>query len=406
MKLGLSSRIMAWHGLLAAAFLTVLSVACSSDTPPLAELSQGCLVNSDCNDPLVCAFRKCHNACTTTRDCSPGLRCVASDRPYHVCQLNEEKKCSYNSDCPKGQVCAADAQCRDQCQGDADCLAEQTCVSGACAEHSELNDAGMLPVVTKDAGPSNGQPCVYNSQCPASLVCRNNLCQVECLATVDCTEGRQCIDNKCQVPVCPEADPGAPVACAFSSDCPTPLVCRSGTCTCECRQAADCPSGYDCISNRCGIATVGPDGGIVVSPDRRFTLSVPAGALTGRVHLTIDLAEAWPAGALGPVFDVRPSGTTFNMPVTLVYRYQPGDIASVNATTIRLAVASGSVWTPLTTAIDVGMGTATAQTTHLSTYGLIGPGDAGAADTGTPASDASVSTDARGAAGFGGGAPQ
>src|SRR5215467_7581900 len=138
MKRGLSFRIRAWHGLIAATCLTLVALACSSDTPPLSDLSQGCLVNSDCNDPLVCAFRRCHNACATTRDCPAGLRCVASDRPFHVCQLDSEKKCTYNSDCPMGQVCATDAQCRDQCQGDADCLAEQTCVSGACAEQNEL----------------------------------------------------------------------------------------------------------------------------------------------------------------------------------------------------------------------------------------------------------------------------
>src|SRR4051812_29030472 len=93
--------------------LMFFAVACASDGPPLANLSDGCLVNTDCNTPLVCAFRKCHNACEATRDCPVGLRCVASDRPFHVCQLGTEQACIYNSDCPKGQVCAADAQCRD-----------------------------------------------------------------------------------------------------------------------------------------------------------------------------------------------------------------------------------------------------------------------------------------------------
>jgi hypothetical protein len=387
MKPGLSFRIRAWHGLVAATCLTLVALACSSDTPPLSDLSQGCLVNSDCNDPLVCAFRRCHNACTTTRDCPVGLRCVASDRPFHVCQLDSEKKCTYNSDCPMGQVCATDAQCRDQCQGDADCLAEQTCVSGTCAEKNELTDAGTLPVVPKEAGPSNGQPCVYNSQCPAPLVCRNGLCQVECLNSLDCSDGRQCIDGRCQVPVCPEVDAAAGNACAFSSDCTAPLICRSGTCTCECQLAADCPAGYDCVGNRCApsnVDSVGPEGGMVVSPDRRLTLSVPANALSVRVHLTIDLAEAWPSGALGPVFEVRPSGTTFATPVTLVYRYQPADIAPTPAASVRLAVASGATWTPLSTTIDVGMATATAQTPHLSTYGLIGPNDAIDASVSSP----------------------
>ena len=312
----------------------------------------------------------------------PRAACVASDRPYHVCQLDSERKCTYNSDCPRGQVCAADAQCRDQCQGDADCLAEQTCVSGTCAERNELTDAGTLPVVARDSGPSTGQPCTYNSQCPSHLVCRNALCQIECLTSVDCSDGRQCIASRCQIPVCPEIDASTGTVCAFSSDCPAPLVCRSGTCSCECRQNGDCPTGYDCVGNRCAPTntdSIGPTGGWSVSPDQRLSLSVPANALSVRVRLTIELAEAWPSGALGPVFEVRPSGTTFLAPVTFVYRYQPADISPFPASSVRIAVAAGAVWSPLPTIIDVGMGTATATATHLSTYGLV------SSDASTPA---------------------
>ena len=357
----------------AASFLALLASACTTDDPPLAKLAQGCTINSDCDAPLVCAFQRCHNACESTRDCPPGLRCVASDGPLHVCQLEEERNCLYNSDCPEGQVCGTDAQCRDQCMGEADCLKEQLCISGTCAERSELRDGG-LPVVVKDSGPSTGQPCTYNTECPERLVCRMGLCQLECLTSVDCSEGRQCVDNRCLIPLCPEVDAGSGIACAFNSDCPGGLICRSGSCTCECRVAADCPVGYDCISARCTpsrIDSIGPEGGLVVSPDRRLTLEVPAGALALRVHITIDLGEAWPAGALGPVFEVRPSGTTFAKPATLAYRYQPADIAPAVPAELRMAVAVGSNWSALPTTVDAAASLVTAQTTHLSTYGLL-----------------------------------
>jgi hypothetical protein len=189
------------------------------------------------------------------------------------------------------------------------------------------------------------------------------------------------------------------MACAFSSDCPAPLVCRTGSCACECRQSGDCPSGYDCVGNRCApssIDSIGPEGGLVVSPDHRLTLEVPAGALAVRVHLTIDLAEAWPAGALGPVFEVRPSGTQFNTPANFIYRYQPSDIAPFAPSDLRLAVASGPSWTALPTTI--GSGTVTAQVSHLSTYGLI-------VATGQSGGDASTTADGSrgGSAGAGAG---
>src|SRR5258706_166478 len=101
-------------------------VACSSDEPTPKGLAEGCFINTDCTSPLVCAFRKCHRACTTWRDCEPGQRCMASDRPFHVCQLAGERPCAFNSSCPMGQVCGVDGECRDQCAADRDCLNEQS----------------------------------------------------------------------------------------------------------------------------------------------------------------------------------------------------------------------------------------------------------------------------------------
>jgi hypothetical protein len=95
------------------------------------------------------------------------------------------------------------------------------------------------------------------------------------------------------------------------------------------------------------------------------------------LHITIDPAEAWPAGALGPVFEVRPSGTRFAVPATFVYRFQPTDIAPVAASDVRFGVAEGSSWRRLPTTVVSSMFTAAAQTTHLSTYGLVGPEDPG-----------------------------
>src|SRR4051812_19040906 len=119
-------RVLSFTSFAAALSATWLAVmaACSSDTPQVG-VGEGCLINTDCNSPLVCAFRKCHVACTTSRDCEPGQRCMASDRPFHVCQLATERTCSLNSDCPPEQACGPDRQCRDQCAADRDCLGGQ-----------------------------------------------------------------------------------------------------------------------------------------------------------------------------------------------------------------------------------------------------------------------------------------
>lgn len=115
----------------------------------LAGVSQGCTLNSDCNNPLVCAFQRCHVACTETRDCPPGQRCVAGPMDTkNVCLLPEEENCVTDSGCNGDQICATDRECRDPCDDDSECIGSQVCAtSGACAEPTEVDASGNLPVV-------------------------------------------------------------------------------------------------------------------------------------------------------------------------------------------------------------------------------------------------------------------
>ena len=142
------------------------------DAIKAAKLSAGCVINTDCEDPLVCAFRRCHNECETSRDCTEGQRCVASDRPFRVCQLDDETNCERNSDCAFGMVCGVDGECRDQCGTSRDCIPGQVCTAGSCADEEELVD-GKLPIeVNLDDPVSANRPCLYHSDCDAPLVCR------------------------------------------------------------------------------------------------------------------------------------------------------------------------------------------------------------------------------------------
>ena len=136
--------------------LGAVGAACSSDPDEertrLAELSEGCVINSDCKNPLACVFRKCHEQCTDSRDCPTGLLCVATDvEGFRVCQLPNETKCYETQDCPGKQVCAPDGRCRDFCAVLDDCGSGQVCANqGACAEPEEVDPKGDLPIA--DAG--------------------------------------------------------------------------------------------------------------------------------------------------------------------------------------------------------------------------------------------------------------
>ncbi len=106
---------------------------CTSNTEEriaLAKLASSCLINSDCESPMVCAFKSCHVECTTSRDCEDGARCIAAERPFRVCQLETERDCSTNADCPTPLVCGVDGECRDGCASARDCIEGQLCASG------------------------------------------------------------------------------------------------------------------------------------------------------------------------------------------------------------------------------------------------------------------------------------
>ena len=111
-------------------FAVVAGAACSgsSDVPPL---NADCSINTDCNNPLVCAFKRCHNKCTSSRDCPEGQRCVkptdvdTGSVNANVCQLPEETHCHLNSECADGLICGVDGLCRNQCDKDRDCLGGQ-----------------------------------------------------------------------------------------------------------------------------------------------------------------------------------------------------------------------------------------------------------------------------------------
>src|SRR4051812_19086572 len=88
--------------LLASLFALALSSCGSSAAPPTGKT---CLVHSDCNNPLSCTFGRCHVACRMSTDCPAGETCVkgpidmSTGMPANVCQLPDDQKCAYKSDC-------------------------------------------------------------------------------------------------------------------------------------------------------------------------------------------------------------------------------------------------------------------------------------------------------------------
>jgi hypothetical protein len=357
-----------------------------------------------------------------------------------VCQLDVESQCNVNSDCPVGQICGVDAQCRDACTTSRDCVKGQVCVSGTCADPEELTNGGLVTEGTDSGVPAAGLPCSFNSDCPSPLLCRGAICASECRTTSDCSPGLACDNSRCVVPLACSlgdagADPRAGGPCLYSSQCPVPLACVHGYCSCECLGAQDCAPGFACVSNRCqavlggaNSVEIGSQGGTVTSSDGKLSMNVPAGAIDGSIVFAVKAATAWPSGAVGTVYEVEPSGTRFSKPATIALSYAGIDLGARAAADLFVGTAVGSSWESLGTAVnDTHAQTVASTTAHLSVFGLVffdaarsddagvviskggSPGIAGSGSTGTPGgagrSDFGGQTDFGGSSSVGGTAP-
>lgn len=259
------------------------TAACSSDKKTeiaLTEVGGECLVNSDCSAPLICTFQRCHVECVTTRDCDGTLRCVGAHEASRVCQLEVEASCKTLADCVSGFVCSSDGSCRDHCESDDECIGDQVCTQGACAEPRELDESGSLPVelCRLNSDCHNGQRCsagacvaecvadrdcamgqvcdagacrvVIDSECQtdeecdrAGASCVEGKCHCQCLADIDCASGETCDGCACQ--------PAPPPECQTSSDCQGGQQCLAGSCACSCLTDRDCERGFTCSDCSC-----------------------------------------------------------------------------------------------------------------------------------------------------------
>jgi len=214
--------------------------ACSTDAP-LAALTQGCSINSDCASPLVCAFEACHVQCKTSVDCMGDELCVQATPPFKVCEA--PVTCTLNSECPPNQVCGFGQTCRNPCETARDCIAGQTCVEHSCVDPTTPTDAGLLgSEASVDA--ALGIPCIHSSDCPSSLQCLGTgYCGVECLTSKDCSAGTLCVAARC---VATTVDAGKPDVTL---------------------DAGDHDATHDASANRCGALTSCEDDGAVHCAD-------------------------------------------------------------------------------------------------------------------------------------------
>lgn len=212
------------------AFLALCLSGCP-DTPlsdvggPCARPGRGSAVG--CRGGLTCAYGSCRDACTTSRDCDQGQRCVIGEAATNVCSLPAEASCRSASDCG-GSLSCTRGECRTSCESDSECLAG-TCASGTCAEPVSM----VMP---------DGSACASEESCMAGSVCVLGRCRTSCSSGCE-REGRCLAVGGCSLP--DEND------CDETSECTTGLVCGDGECRTSCTADGECGRGGRCVSGTC-----------------------------------------------------------------------------------------------------------------------------------------------------------
>jgi hypothetical protein len=309
-----------------------------------------------------------------------------------------------------------------------------------------LGAAAIVIAACSSSAPATVIGCSLNSDCSMDLICALGKCRVQCVNASDCpVPGSSCIDDGrnavCETPT----DKNKP--CTQETDCPVPLACASDyRCRNLCQSSSDCnvlgitgricapdlnnvdycadpsevsdagvidlakPSGAPntgVIEPEGGTsAQVAPlqDGGLIATNIGQaggtigilgVKVTIPAGALSATLPITIQMStQAGPAGTVGQVFEIGPTGTTFAQPITIAFDYTGTELLGLPPSdfAVETSTNSGASWTPLSQiVVDITDQTIAGQTTHLSPYVLVqqlaATGTGGDASGGVDSSD-------------------
>ncbi len=124
-------------------------------------------------------------------------------------------------------------------------------------------------------------------------------------------------------------------------------------------------------------SVIGAAGGTVASSDATIDVKIPAGALSKDTTVTIEVAAATATGAIGNVYEIGPTGTTFTAPVTMTFHYASLDLGGHQPAELRVATEVAGAWQPLAgPAQDASARTVSGTTTHFSKYAIVSDGSA------------------------------
>jgi len=117
-------------------------------------------------------------------------------------------------------------------------------------------------------------------------------------------------------------------------------------------------------------STIGAAGGTLALLDGRLELTIPAGALSSDVEISVQHITNNAFGGLGSAYRLEPSGTTFAKPITLTFKAGEDDLAKLSIGGMGMAFQDADgYWKRLPGAqFDTGSNTLSVTTDHFSDY--------------------------------------
>jgi N-acetylneuraminic acid mutarotase len=117
---------------------------------------------------------------------------------------------------------------------------------------------------------------------------------------------------------------------------------------------------------------IGPAGGTVTSSDAMASVTIPAGALSQEIAITVEAVSSPVSGNIGTAYEFGPSGTVFSQAVTISITYDETTLLPGQELNLKLAKLVNNQWQQdPNSSVDQGKNVVSGSTNSFSIYGVI-----------------------------------
>lgn len=133
------------------------------------------------------------------------------------------------------------------------------------------------------------------------------------------------------------------------------------------------PSPAGVVEGELVQATIGAQGGTLVSDDGRVEVRVPVGALAADTTLTMQRIASTAPGAVGPAVRLtKPAAVSFLLPVSVAFTLTPREVLGVDVASLGVGFQNGGgFWEKQAAAWDASTSTISTTTLHFSDWSAL-----------------------------------